>query len=91
MPPQVLVACAVEVRHRKPGIAQDKRKHGRYAGRVRLAIVPGQSAKSLCGFVENAEAPGTDDWAPGRIAARSGDRWSSCFICRSQRSGVTGG
>jgi hypothetical protein len=63
MPPQVLVACAVEVRHRRPGIAQDKRKHGRYAGRVRLAIVPGRSAKSLCGFVENAEAPGTDDWS----------------------------
>jgi len=33
---KVLVACAVEVRHRKPGTAQDKRKDGRYAGRVRL-------------------------------------------------------
>ena len=30
---KVLVACAVEVRHRKPGTAQDKRKDGRYAGR----------------------------------------------------------
>src|SRR5271170_6571394 len=64
---KVLVACAVEVRHRKPGTAQDKRKDGRYAGRVRLAIVPDRSAKSLCGFVENAVAPGTltvtDDWS----------------------------
>ena len=35
---KVLVACAVEMRHRKPGIAQDKRKDGRYAGRVLLAL-----------------------------------------------------
>ena len=30
---KVLVACAVEVRHRKPGTARDKRNDGRYAGR----------------------------------------------------------
>ena len=54
---KVLVACAVEVRHRKPGTAQDKRKDGRYAGRVRLAVVPDRSADSLCGFVESAVAP----------------------------------
>ena len=64
---KVLVACAVEVRHRKPGTAQDKRKDGRYAGRVRLAVVPDRSANSLCGFVENVVAPGaltvTDDWS----------------------------
>ncbi len=63
---KVLVACAVEVRHRKPGTAQDKRKDGRYAGRVRLAVVPDRSADTLCGFVESAVAPGTlavtDDW-----------------------------
>ena len=35
---KVLVVGAVEVRHRKPGTAQDKRKDGRYAGRVRLAV-----------------------------------------------------
>ena len=56
---KVLVACAVEVRHRKPGTAQDKRKDGRYAGRVRLAVVPDRSADSLCGFVESAVAPRT--------------------------------
>ena len=64
---KVLVACAVEVRHRKPGTAQDKRKDGRYAGRVRLAVVPDRSADSLCGFVESAVAPRTltvtDDWS----------------------------
>lgn len=64
---KVLVACGVEVRHRKPGTAQDKRRDGRYAGRVRLAVVPDRSAESLCGFVENAVAPGTltvtDDWS----------------------------
>ena len=64
---KVLVACAVEVRHRKPGTAQDTRKDGRYAGRVRLAVAPDRSAESLCGFVENAVAKGTltvtDDWS----------------------------
>src|SRR5271169_458093 len=62
-----LVSCAVEVRHRKPGTAQDKRRDGRYAGRVRLAVAADRSAKSLCGFVGGAVAPGTlvvtDDWS----------------------------
>ena len=48
---KVLVACAVEVRDRKPRTAQDKRKDGRYAGRVRLAVRSDRSAGSLCGFV----------------------------------------
>src|SRR5450759_1603000 len=63
---KVLVATAVEVRQRKPGTKLDKRKGGRYAGRVRLAVVPDRSAKSLCGFVEGSVMPGTkivtDDW-----------------------------
>ena len=54
---KLLVASAVEVR---------RRKGGRYAGRVRLTVVPDRSAKSLCGFVEGAVALGafviTDDW-----------------------------
>ena len=62
---KTLVAAAVEVRHRKSGTAQDKRKDGRYAGRMRLAIVADRSADSLCGFVESAAMPGsliiTDD------------------------------
>ena len=61
------MVAAVEVRHREPGTAQDKRKDGRYAGRVRLAIAADRSADSLCGFVENAVMPGslivTDDWS----------------------------
>ena len=64
---KTLVAAAVEVRHRKPGTAQDKRKDGRYAGRVRLAIAPDRSAESLCEFVGSAVMPGTplvtDDWS----------------------------
>ncbi|MDA8231306.1 MAG: IS1595 family transposase [Magnetospirillum sp.] len=64
---KTLVAAAVEVRHRRPGTAQDKRKDGRYAGRLRLAVVPDRSAESLAGFVESAVAPGTlvitDDWS----------------------------
>ena len=64
---KTLVAAAVEVRHRKPSTEQDKRKDGRYAGRVRLAIAADRSANSLCGFVENAVMPGslivTDDWS----------------------------
>jgi ISXO2-like transposase domain len=44
-----------------------KRNDGRYAGRVRLAVAADRSAKSLCGFVDGAVAPGTlivtDDWS----------------------------
>lgn len=64
---KTLVAAAVEVRHRTPGTAQDKRKDGRYAGRVRLAIADDRSADSLRGFVESAVMPGSlivsDDWS----------------------------
>ena len=51
---KTLVAAAVEVRHREPGTAQDKRKDGRFAGRVRLSIAADRSADSLCGFVGSA-------------------------------------
>jgi len=64
---KTLVSCAVEVRHRQPGAAQDNRKDGRYAGRVRLAVAPDRTAKALCGFVENTVTAGTlvvtDDWS----------------------------
>jgi hypothetical protein len=64
---KTLIAAAMEVRHRKPGTAQDKRKDGRYAGRVRLSVVADRGAGSLCGFVESAVLPGslivTDDWS----------------------------
>ena len=62
---KVPVASAVEVRHRRPGTAQESRRIGAYAARVRLAAVADRSAKSLCGFVDGAVAPGalivTDD------------------------------
>jgi hypothetical protein len=64
---KTLVAAAVEVRHREPGAAQDKRHDGRYAGRVRLAVATDRSADALGGFVESAVIPGslviTDDWS----------------------------
>ena len=72
----VLVAGAVEVRQRQRTGSLSKRKTGRYAGRVRLALVPDRSAKSLGGFIENAVAPGTkiitDDWSGyARLAKRN--------------------
>ena len=64
---KLLIAGAVEVRQRKPGTKRDKRKGGRYAGRVRLAVAPDRNAESLCGFIEGAVAVGvpiiTDDWS----------------------------
>ena len=63
----VLVAGAVEVKQRKHGGSLNKRRTGRYAGRVRLAVVPDRSAKSLGGFIERIVTLGatiiTDDWS----------------------------
>lgn len=72
------VAAAVEVRQRKPGTARGKRKNGRCAGRVRLAVADDRGGDSLCGFVESAVMPGsrvvTDDWsAYGGLRARGFD------------------
>ena len=62
-----LVAAAVEVRQRKPGTKLNPRRSGRFAGRVRLAVVPDRSARALGGFVKTVVAPGariiTDDWS----------------------------
>ena len=65
---KTLVVAAVEVRQR-PAKKGDKpmRRGGRYAGRLRLEIVPDRTAKSLCGFVEAAVDPTsnmvvTDAW-----------------------------
>jgi len=65
---KTLVVAAVEVRRRKPkdGSKAIIRRNGRYAGRVRLQVVPDRSAKSLIGFVQNAVEPGaqivSDAW-----------------------------
>ncbi len=63
----VLGAGAVEVKQRKHGGSLNKRRTRRYAGRVRLAVVPDRSAKSLGGFIERVVTPGatiiTDDWS----------------------------
>jgi transposase-like protein len=56
---QTLVIGAVEVRQRPPKKGdKPERKGGRYAGRLRLEALPDRTAKSLCGFVENAVEPG---------------------------------
>lgn len=64
---KTLVAAAVEVRQRKPSTKLNQRRRGRYAGRVRLALISDRSAESLCGFVESVIAPKTkiitDDWS----------------------------
>ena len=64
---KTLVVAAVEVRHREPGTAQDSRRNGRYAGRVRLTLAADRGADALGGFVKSAVAPGTlvvtDDWS----------------------------
>ena len=71
-------ACAayLEKARWSAGTKLDKRKGGRYAGRVRLAIVPDRSAESLCGFVECAVVPGTslvtDDWSGYASLAKRG-------------------
>ncbi len=64
---KTLVMAAVEVRTR-PAKKGDKpmRRGGRYAGRLRLEIVPDRGAKALTAFVEQAVEPGamviTDAW-----------------------------
>lgn len=75
---KTLVVAAVEVRHRKPGTALNKRKGGRNAGRLRLAIASDRSTESLCGFVSDAVEPKTivvtDDWSGyGDLGARGYD------------------
>ena len=64
---KTLVTAAVEVGRQESTAAQDKRKDGRYAGRVRLSIADDRSAGSLVVFVESAVMPGalviTDDWS----------------------------
>ena len=64
---QTLVIAAVEVRQRPPKKGdKPERRGGRYAGRLRIEVVPDRTEKSLCGFVESAVAPGamviTDAW-----------------------------
>ena len=65
---KVIVVTAVEVRHSQSKSKSAAKRHGgRYADRVRLAVVPDRSADSLCGFVQNVVTPGsiivTDDWS----------------------------
>jgi hypothetical protein len=60
---RTLVSAAVEIRHLKPGNAQDNRKDGRYAGRVRLAVAPA-ALPNRC--ANSSEAPSCRGrcWSP---------------------------
>lgn len=65
----IVVAGAVEVCTRKPSDKVGKaapRRGGRYAGRLRLSVVPNRSGKSLCRFVDDSVEETTmvvtDDW-----------------------------
>lgn len=65
---KTLVSGAVEVRTKAAVVGKAApRRGGRYAGRLRMAVVPNRTAKALCGFVERAVDTGsmvvTDDWA----------------------------
>lgn len=56
---KTLVIAAVEVRTRPPKKGdRPERRGGRYAGRLRLEIVPNRGERALCGFVEAAVEPG---------------------------------
>lgn len=82
---KTVVACAIEVRRREPDSPLDKRKHGRCAGRVRLAVVPDRSGEVLGGFVEAAVEPGamvvTDDWSGYASLKRRGYDHHSIAQC----------
>lgn len=62
----VVVAGAVEVRERQKAGSRNKRRNGRYAGRVRLALVPNRGTSALGAFIGRSVEPGarivTDDW-----------------------------
>ena len=61
----VIVCGAVEVRTREPKSIPGQpskavpRRGGRYAGRLRLSVVPNRGAKSLCSFVDDSIEEGT--------------------------------
>jgi predicted RNA-binding Zn-ribbon protein involved in translation (DUF1610 family) len=77
------VIGAVEVKQRKVERVRDEhdkrkpRRGGRYAGRLRLAVVPDRTAKTLQGFVEGNVDPATemivtDAWSGYSGLARAG-------------------
>jgi hypothetical protein len=65
---QACVIGCVEVKQRvvtkpeaeDPHDRKNPRRGGRYAGRLRLAVVPDRTAKTLCGYVESAVDPATE-------------------------------
>jgi len=58
---QTLVIGAVEVKERvaKPKPGKKHRRGGRYAGRIRLDVMPDRTALSLTSFIQSAVMPGS--------------------------------
>jgi transposase-like protein len=56
---QALVIAAVEVRQREPKPGVKQRRGGRYAGRLRMEVVPNRGRMALTSFVQSAVLPGT--------------------------------
>lgn len=85
---QIAVIGAVEVKQRvtKPEREDGKgkpRRGGRYAGRLRLAVIPDRTAKSCAGFVESVVDPATemvvtDAWQGYAPLARMGYQHLAC-------------
>ena len=79
-PNQTLVIAAVEVHTRKPDGKVGKgapRRGGRYAGRLRMTVLPDRTAKTLCGWVEGnvdsmAQMVITDAWTGYATLAKRG-------------------
>lgn len=55
---QTLVIGAVAVRQKQDTVKQHRRG-GRYAGRLRLEVMPNKGARAFCGFIDDAVAPGS--------------------------------
>jgi hypothetical protein len=92
---QTLVVGAVEVKQRQPKPEKidteadwkhskaKPRRGGRYAGRLRLVVVPDRTAKTLCGFVEANVDPSTemlvtDAWGGYASLAKRGYQHLAC-------------
>src|SRR5271163_2098293 len=65
---QTLVIAAVEVRYAEPkeGSSAKLRRSGRYAGRLRLQVIPNFNSETLSGFVESTVEPGSMVVTDGR-------------------------
>lgn len=82
---KTLVACAVEVRRKNTDGNDNCRRDGRYAGRIRLSVVPDRSAVSLNEFVKKAVVSDalivTDDWSGYNRLGKEGYQHRPIAMC----------